>query len=161
MFELVLADFAKLTALLYPLVVRRIETTLSDLAARLRALCTRTASSKRERLISFNAATSMSFTANSINRRHPAMTFYPCCRINGQPYMSAKNARQRVDVIKLGPGPARGTSMKNPLRERLPAELQSRVDELLANDHKLPAICDPRHARPAASRTRRVHGPAR
>jgi hypothetical protein len=30
--------------------------------------------------------------------------------------------------------------MKHPLWERLPNELRSRVDELLANDHKLPAI---------------------
>jgi hypothetical protein len=34
------------------------------------------------RLISFSAATSTSLIAISIGRRHPAMTFYPCCRTN-------------------------------------------------------------------------------
>jgi hypothetical protein len=32
-----------------------------------------------------------SFTANSIDRRHPAMTFYPCCRITVSLHVMAKN----------------------------------------------------------------------
>jgi hypothetical protein len=39
------------------------------------ARSTRIAGSEREQLISSSVATSTSFTANSIGRRHPAMTF--------------------------------------------------------------------------------------
>jgi hypothetical protein len=42
--------------------------------------------------------------------------------------------------MRLRGDSARRTSMKHPLWERLPNELRSRVDELIADDRKLPAI---------------------
>ena len=42
--------------------------------------------------------------------------------------------------MRLRGDSARCTSMKHPLWERLPNELRSRVDELIADDRQLPAI---------------------
>jgi hypothetical protein len=42
--------------------------------------------------------------------------------------------------MRLRGDSARRTSMKHPLWERLPNELRSRVDELIADDRQLPAI---------------------
>jgi hypothetical protein len=44
-----------------------------------------------QRLISFNAATSTSFIANSIGRRHPAMTFFHAAESAVRLHVMAKN----------------------------------------------------------------------
>jgi hypothetical protein len=76
--------------------------------------------------ISFNAAASTSFTANSIGRRHPAMTFYPCCRIKPSAYIPWRKT-ESSRIASIGSVSGNRCTSQRTRRGRRPYRLRTRL----------------------------------